>query len=122
MANQPEPSSIAVADLVFVGFNSRAAALHRETGQIAWQWKSPKGSGFVALLLDGERLIASVHGYTYCLNPLTGEQLWTNPMPGFGLGVTCLTSFRGSSLGASLLAQAKADAGASNAATHTATT
>ena len=118
MANPAESSKLAVADLVFVGFNSRAAALHRKTGEIAWQWKSPKGSGFVALLLDGERLIASVHGYTYCLDPLTGEQLWTNPMPGFGLGVPCLTSFRGSSLGASLLAQAEADQNASNAATR----
>ncbi len=116
MVSHSKSPKVAVADLVFVGFNSRAAALHRETGEIVWQWKSPKGSGFVALLLDGERLIASVRGYTYCLNPLTGAQLWTNAMTGFGSGVPCLSSFRGSSLGASLLAQAETDENAAAAA------
>ena len=107
MATTSDSSEVVAADLVFVGFNSRAAALHRKTGEIAWQWKSPKGAGFVALMLDGEQLIASVHGYTYCLDATTGTQLWMNPMNGFGYGVPCLTSFRGSSLAASLLAQAQ---------------
>ena len=118
MATDSVSSDVAIADLVFVGFNSRAAALHRETGKVAWKWKAPKGMGFVALMLDGERLMASVYGYTYCLNPLTGKQLWMNPMQGFGFGVPCLTSFRGSSLAASLLAQAQADA-SSHTHTHT---
>lgn len=99
-----EPST-AVADLVFVGFNSRAAALHRDTGEIVWSWKSPKGRGAVGLMLDGDRLIAAVSGYTYCLDAASGEQLWGNPMRGFGLGVTCLTSFRSSSMATSMLAQ-----------------
>ncbi|MHC5066200.1 MAG: outer membrane protein assembly factor BamB family protein [Planctomycetota bacterium] len=120
MATNRGSQKLAVADLVFVAFNSRAAALNRKNGRIVWRWKSPKGSGFVALLLDGERLIASVNGYTYCLDPLTGEQLWTNQMSGFGLGVPCLTSFRGSSLGASVLAQTAADQAAANAATQSA--
>jgi len=99
-----------IADFVYVGLNSRAAALHRTSGEIAWQWKAGKGKGFVVLLLDGEHLIASVQGYTYCLDARTGEELWSNPMAGFGLGVPCLASLRGTSLGASLLAQAQAEA------------
>ena len=95
----------AVIDLVFVGFNRRVAALHRETGVIVWQWKSPKGSGAVALMLDGDRVIASVHGYTFCLDAVTGRQLWRNDLPGFGVGITCLTSFRSSSMASSMLAQ-----------------
>ena len=39
------------------------------------------------LLLDAERLIASVNGYTYCLDPLSGTQLWYNGLAGFGTGV-----------------------------------
>ncbi len=106
----------AVADLVYAGFNKRVAALHRETGELVWQWKSPKGSGAVALMLDGERLIASVNGYTFCLDALTGRQLWLNEMKGFGLGVTCLTSFRSSSMASSMLAQHEAAQQQSNAA------
>ncbi len=82
-------------DLIFVGFNSRVAALHRDSGELVWQWTSPKGSGYVSLLLDGDRLIVSVIGYTYCLDPATGNQIWFNELPGFGAGVASLASVRG---------------------------
>lgn len=81
--------------MIHVGFNSRVAALDRETGELVWKWKCPKGSGFAALLLDGDRLIVSVQGYTYCLDPLTGAQLWYNPLTGMGVGTPCLASARG---------------------------
>lgn len=86
-----------IADLVFIGFNSRIAALDRYSGEIAWEWKSPKGSGFVTLLLDGDRLIASIQGYTYCIDPLFGQQVWFNNMKGFGIGTTSLVSVNGTS-------------------------
>ena len=105
MAMSDSTQPIVVADLVFVGFNSRAAALRRETGEILWKWKSPQGSGAVALMLDGDRVIAAVKGYTYCLDAATGRELWRNTMPGFGTGITCMTSFRSSSMASSLLAQ-----------------
>jgi outer membrane protein assembly factor BamB len=88
---------LSVLELVYVGFNSRVVCLHRDTGEILWQWKSPKGSGFVGTLLDGDRIIASVQGYMYCLDALTGEQYWTNPLTGMGLGVPSITSIHGSS-------------------------
>ena len=94
---EAHPPTLNLEDLVFVGFNSRIAALDRNGGQLVWQWKSPKGSGFVALLLDDDRLIASVQGYTYCLDPLTGRLLWNNPLTGFGTGVPCLASVAGAS-------------------------
>lgn len=83
---------------IFVGFNSRVAALHRDSGDILWQWKSPKGScPYVSVLLDGDRLVVSVNGYTYCLDAFTGEELWRNYFSGFGLGYPTITSARGSS-------------------------
>jgi outer membrane protein assembly factor BamB len=82
--------------LIFVGFNSRVAALDRANGNLIWQWRSPKGSGYTTVLLDGDRLIVSVAGYTYCLDPQTGQQLWFNELKGFGTGVTSLASVRGS--------------------------
>lgn len=96
-SDQPSPAaSIRNLDsLVYVGFNSKIAAVDRDGGDVVWTWKSPKGSGIVALLVDGDRLIASVQGYTYCLDPLTGQQLWNNPLSGMGIGLPCLASARG---------------------------
>ena len=80
---------------IFVGFNSRVVALHRDTGELVWQWRSPQGTGYVTLLLDGDRLIVSVVGYTYCLDPLNGNEVWHNALPGFGIGVASIASVRG---------------------------
>ena len=87
-----------ILDLVFAGFNSRVVALDRQTGEVAWTWKSPKGrSPHVAVLLDGDRLIVSVQGYTYCLDVASGREIWSNPLTGFGLGVPSLVSIHGNS-------------------------
>lgn len=95
---------LTIEDLVFVGFNSQIVALDRATGELIWHWTSPKGGGFVALLLDGDQLIVSVSGYTYCIDPASGETLWTNLLKGFGFGVPCLVSTRGTTLGYSAAA------------------
>jgi outer membrane protein assembly factor BamB len=84
-----------VGSLVFASFNSRVVALDRETGELLWKWKSPKGSGLPVILLDGDRLIVSVQGYMYCLDPMTGGELWQNPLKGLGVGTPCLASARG---------------------------
>ncbi|HEY4328266.1 MAG TPA: PQQ-binding-like beta-propeller repeat protein [Phycisphaerae bacterium] len=104
--------------LIFVAFNMRVAALNRDTGQTLWQWKCPKGSGYVACLLDGDRLVVSVGGYTYCLNPATGEQWWFNELPGMGTGVPSLASARGTTV--NLLGAASSQE-AENAASTSAT-
>jgi outer membrane protein assembly factor BamB len=104
------PHDLSVLDLVYVGFNSRVVCLNRDRGEVVWQWKAPTGRGFVSTLLDGDRIIASVQGYTYCLDALTGEQYWANPLKGLGLGVPCITSIHGSSgsaAAAALIAQAQ---------------
>ncbi len=91
------PPVRSIADLVFVGFNSRVGALDRYSGELVWRWKCPCGRGYTALLLDGDRLIASVQGYTYCLDPLSGRTVWSNTMEGFGIGVPAIASVNGSS-------------------------
>ncbi|WP_395753940.1 PQQ-binding-like beta-propeller repeat protein [Prosthecobacter sp.] len=87
-------------DLVFTGFNKRVAALHRDTGAVVWQWTAPSGNTYTSLLLDGDRLIVSVHGYMYALDAATGRQLWSNAMSGFGFGVASLTSARAGAIAA----------------------
>jgi len=106
-------------DLVFVGFNKNILALDRYTGELSWSWKSPKGSGYPALILDEDRLIVSVSGYMYCLEPTTGAVVWENELKGFGTGVSSLVSVRGGSSGghaAQQQADAAAAAGAAGAA------
>lgn len=84
-----------IDELIFVGLNGYAVALHRDSGEMVWT-NSEMKSGYVTLLLDGDRLIVSTNGYIYCLDPLTGTILWHNPMKGFGQGTpTALLSQRG---------------------------
>ena len=107
-----------MSDLIYVGFNSRIAALDRATGELVWDWKAPCGYGFVALLLDGEQLIASVQGYTWALDPQTGDTLWENQLKGFGYGVPCLVSAAGSTLAQSTLAEEEQSAQKRSAASN----
>jgi outer membrane protein assembly factor BamB len=86
-----------IDQLIFVGLNGYVLALHRDTGEIAWSNNSLE-SGYVTLLLDGDRLMVSCSGYIYCLDPLTGELLWNNPLKGYGMATpTSLISVRGPS-------------------------
>jgi outer membrane protein assembly factor BamB len=84
-----------IDQLLFVGLNGYALALDRDTGEIVWSNNEMK-SGYVTLLLDGDRLIASTNGYMYCLDPLTGAIRWHNPLKGYGAGApTAVVSVRG---------------------------
>lgn len=98
-----------VDELIFVGFHSQVVALDRRTGTIVWQWKSHDGKGYVSLLLDGDRLIASVMGYTHCLDAATGKELWFNALKGLGVGVASLASAR-ADMGAFLIQAAAEEA------------
>ena len=104
-----------IDQLIFVGFNGKVAALDRDTGEIVWTFKQMKG-GNVTFLLDGDRLIASTSGYIYCLDPLTGQLLWHNPMKGYGMGITSLASVRGSSIQVVVQQAAQAEESSHNAA------
>ena len=115
-----EGAMMNLEDLLFIGLNGYAVALHRDTGQIVWS-NNEMRSGYVTLLLDGDRLIVSTNGYLYCLDPLTGRILWHNPMKGYGAGApTSITSVRGSSNQTVIAQAAKASADAASAAAATA--
>lgn len=106
-------------DLVFVGFNSQVVAIDRYSGDLVWKWHSPEGKGFPATFLDGDRLVVSVNGYTYCLDPLFGQEVWRNSLPGMGTGVPSITSVNGGASGAQAakIAADQAAAAASASAT-----
>ncbi len=107
--------AIKLADVVFVGFNKQVIALDRSTGEKKWGWTSPKGSGYPTIFVDGDRLIVSVQGYTYCLEPTTGALVWENELKGHGTGITCLASVRGNASGAVAQISAQEAAAAANA-------
>ena len=94
-----------IDDLIFVGINGWAAALHRDTGELVW-YNSEMHTGLTTMLLDGDRLIVSTNGYIYCLDPLTGRVRWHNPMTGYGTGVAHLVSVRGQSAAVAATASA----------------
>ena len=96
-----------IDQLIFVGLNGYALALDRDTGEIVWSNDQMK-SGYVSLLLDGDRLIASTNGYMYCLDPANGNIIWHNPLRGYGVGApTAVVSVRGR--GWEILSQQVAD-------------
>lgn len=92
-SREQDADSYSIADLLFVSFNSRVAALNRDTGALLWHWKSSKGrSNYVSILVDDEQLFVSIDGYTYCLDPYTGREIWFNPLKGFGYGIPTLAT------------------------------
>jgi len=101
-----------IADLVFVALNSKVIALDRYDGTLLWQWKSPKAASFITLLVDGDRLIAAANGYVYCLDPVFGQEVWSNPLKGFGVGITSLASVHGQTGGGGAALRAKRAAAA----------
>lgn len=103
-------------EVVFIGLNRNVVALDRNTGQILWDWKSPKGSTYICMLFEGDHLMVTVHGYVYCLDPETGQQLWTNPMKGYGTGVASIASMWGHSDQSVVAMQAQAAAAQAAAA------
>lgn len=116
---RPAPPSL--ADLVFVSFNGRVFAVHRDTGQLVWRWVAGRGSrSVVTILPDGDRLYASCQGYTWALDALSGRELWYQPFSGEGYGIPMIATARHSSMSpsaaAAIAAQQAAAAGAAAAA------
>ncbi|WP_417390846.1 PQQ-binding-like beta-propeller repeat protein [Gimesia sp.] len=109
-AHPSQPANgLDINDLLLVSFNSRVVALHRDTGKLLWSWKSPKGrSKFLAMLIDEDQLFVSIDGYTYCLDPFSGREIWFNPLKGHGYGIPSLATANfntGSAAAAELIAR-----------------
>src|SRR6516164_2930765 len=104
-------------NMVFVGLNGRVVALDRDSGKIRWRWQATKSGGYMTLLPDRDRLVVSSGGYIYCLDPATGEELWDNPLTGFGVGVAALATIRSHSPHGDVVSAATAQQAASAAST-----
>ena len=79
------------SELVFVGIKGSVVALNHATGQQEWT-KRLKGSDFVNVTFQNGMLLASCYGEIFSLDPLTGEELWHNPLKGFGTGLATIAT------------------------------
>lgn len=76
-------------EILYIGVNGRVIALNKYDGTKIWQTDLRRsfhysGNSYVAVLVDGERVYAHTYGELFCLDGRTGEQLWTNRLPGLG--------------------------------------
>jgi hypothetical protein len=68
------------------------------------------GNGVVTLLPDGDRLFATIMGYTWALDPVDGRELWYQPLKGEGQGIPTLATMRAASDSSRAAAAAAASA------------
>ena len=89
------------SELVFVGIGRSVVALNRATGEQVWATRL-KGYDFVNVVLEGGRIFATCWGEISCLDALTGDVLWHNPLKGFGTGLATIATEGG--MGSGLMA------------------
>ena len=84
-----------VSSTLFVGVKGHVVAVDKNTGQLIWKTQLKSGflsfgDGFVTVLVEGKRIFAHSYGELFCLDALTGKQLWVNELVGFGYDIASL--------------------------------
>ena|ERR1051326_2568360 len=101
--------------MIFLGVHGEVLALDRTTGQELWNTKL-RGSDFVNVFVDGDRIFASTKGEVFCIDAATGKLLWRNELPGRGLGLITIASQNGSTSLLPLQREREEDEAAASAA------
>lgn len=118
---------VTIDNTVFVAARGAVVALDRFDGTVRWRWKARVGggfwgkfrfAGFTSICIDGDRLLVATPSCIWCLDPMTGAEVWTSPLKDFQGGFPVIAS--GSQL--SSVAAAGAVVAAQHAATMAATT
>lgn len=79
------------SELVFIGIRGTVIALDRSTGQQVWSTRL-RGMDFVNVVLDGGAVLAMCAGEIFCLEALSGQLLWHNPLKGLGRGLATIVT------------------------------
>ncbi|MFO1502021.1 MAG: PQQ-binding-like beta-propeller repeat protein [Verrucomicrobiota bacterium] len=79
------------SDLVYIGIKGSVIALNRASGEQIWATHL-KGSDFVNVLVEDNKLFATCSGEAFCLDPATGEGLWHNRLKGLGTGLATIAT------------------------------
>lgn len=85
---------MATKELVFLGINGSVVSIEKATGRRVWV-KKLKGSEYVSVLVDGDRVLAGTHGEISCLDAATGKILWHDPLKGYGWGLMGIATQNG---------------------------
>ena len=109
------------SELVFIGIKGSVVALNRGTGELVWKARL-KMSDFVNVVMQGGTVRASCYGEIFCLDQLTGRELWHNPLKGFGTGLATIAGAPdlGLASASALAEKRRRDAEADSAAAATA--
>jgi outer membrane protein assembly factor BamB len=83
--------SMKTSDLVFIGIRGSVVALNRISGEQVWATHL-KGSDFTNVVLQNGAILASCSGEIFCLDALTGDACWHNPLKGFGRGLATIAT------------------------------
>lgn len=79
------------SELIFIGIKGSIVALNRTTGVQVWANRL-KGSDFVNVVVEDGKVYATTSGEVFCLEPLTGDGLWHNPLKGYGTGLATIAT------------------------------
>lgn len=77
-------------ELIYAGIRGHVVAIRTSDGEIQWSTKLKKGSSFVPIVQDGQKLYATSGGEITCLDAASGDVLWRNPLKGYGTGYVAL--------------------------------
>ena len=113
------------SDLVFVGIKGSVVALDRVTGGQVWATRlntHMSARGFVNVVVQNGELLATSEGEVFCLDRLTGNIRWHNPLKGYGTGLATIateSNSRSSAVAAMAEAQQRDQASAAAAVAAT---
>ncbi len=78
-------------DAIYVGIGGKVLALDRTNGVELWR-ADLKGTDFVNVTFDGDRVVAATRGELYCLDSVSGQIVWTNGLKGLGRGLVTVAT------------------------------
>ncbi|MFN0243386.1 MAG: PQQ-binding-like beta-propeller repeat protein [Planctomycetota bacterium] len=77
-------------EFIYAGIRGHVVAIRTSDGEIHWSTKLKKGSSFVPIVHDGQKVYAASGGEITCLDAASGDVLWRNPLKGYGTGYVAL--------------------------------
>ena len=85
------PNLLKDREAIYIGIRGTVLALDRSNGAEIRR-ADLRGSDFVNVVLDGDRVLAATKGELFCLDSTTGKILWNNELKGLGRGLMTIVT------------------------------
>ena len=88
-------TSASIKNTLFIAGKGTVLAMDRYDGRVIWRWKEKARSGFwgslvtaafTSIAVDGDRLLVATPKCIWCLDPMTGAEVWKNEIKDFAGG------------------------------------